>query len=189
MSADLFNSIISEGQIRDDRDKRVNMKPTREFKFGYVYGYLACYHEQTDCDLEDFVNQLNQVCSCELTLDMLASLMEIISIEPEIEGKYVKVSDSEVTFYVRLDDNNEAEICNEPEKPWCYAEDKKAVCNCIQPCEPPSDDEDDEEKVCEDCGCFMASDEDKSYAVGCLTVYCCDECYEIWKKSQEPEEE
>lgn len=34
----------------------------------------------------------------------------------------------------------------EQEIPWCYTDNKNAVCNCIQPCYPPSESESDEEE-------------------------------------------
>lgn len=186
-----------------------------DYKVGYVYGYMNCYYQKTECNAEDFINELSQVCDIKFTLELLAEFLEIIADdEPEINNsEYIEISHCENFYRVSLDrdnqptikpvnydncygcenlikdvnsficggelfcencyNNNECYECkkkvpddeawlsengclcytchlikNHPEinKPWCYENNKNAVCVCAQPCELPRDD-DEEEKV------------------------------------------
>ena len=44
--------------------------------------------------------------------------------------------------------DGDSALCDDEEQeiPWCYTDNKNAVCNCIQPCYPPSESESDEEE-------------------------------------------
>jgi hypothetical protein len=109
--SDLFETIIADAKIREEREELLARTGKKDFKFGYIYGWMACYHQQTDCDLEEFLNELNQQCSINLTLNMLASLMEIISYEePKIVGRCVKITNYETEYLVGFDENDDVTI-------------------------------------------------------------------------------
>lgn len=48
--------------------------------------------------------------------------------------------------YDEMEEEEEQEEEEQEEIPWCYANNKKAICTCITPCYPPSEDDEAEEE-------------------------------------------
>lgn len=132
-----------------------------DFKVGYAYGWMNCYYEKTECNAEDFINELCQMCPIKFTLELLAEFLEIINNdEPEIAGnEYIEIYHFDKFYRISLDKDNQPII-----KRVNY--DNCSGCN----------------KVICDCDSFMCKGE-----LFCENCYNNNECYECKKKV--PDEE
>ena len=77
-------------------------------------------------------------------LDEVALFGIVISRMKQIESGYVSGNDEDSDDEDSDDDGNMEHI------PWCYADDKNAVCRCLAPCELPSPYNSDGEKESDD---------------------------------------
>ena len=127
-----------------------------DFQFGYLYGWLDCYNNEFQPNLEDFIIQLNKKCGKTiLDLMMLRELMEIISFDtPEIIKNYITVGDSEQDFFVRII-NNKVETFEHD-----YTDCKKFKChNKAQ----EKDEDDDYYELCIECEEALINEEREEY--------------------------
>lgn len=79
-----------------------------DFNFGYTYGYMVCYYERTECDIDDFINQLSQLSIKKINLEQLATILQIIADDlPEIiSNKFILIYLDGKDYYVSLNEKN-----------------------------------------------------------------------------------